>query len=349
MPVTVKLVPGGTTFEVAEHETVLAAALRQRIHLPCGCHGGSCAQCRARVVAGEVAYPDGPPLGLAAPDLSRGEALLCRAVPRSNLIIEAQEITAITGLRVRTLPCRVARLEQLAHDVMALYLQLPAVESLEFLPGQYLDVLLPDGHRRSFSIASPPHDSRLLELHVRHLPGGRFSEDVFHHMHQGALLEIQGPLGIFFLRRDSSRPVLMVAGGTGFAPFKSMLRHLLENAQPREVAFYWGVRARRDLYARAWLEARQHNHPALRFVPVLSEPMPEDGWSGRTGFVHEAALADSIELSAYDVYLAGPPAMVEAGRRALITGGADAGRLYHDPFDYAPEVLTARDESTAAS
>lgn len=349
MPHRITLLPAGRTFVVHAGETVLAAALRQGIHLPYGCHGGSCAQCRAWVVAGEVAYPDGPPSGLAAPDLSRGEALLCRAVSRSDLIIEAQEITAITGLRVRTLPCRVARLERLARDVMALYLRLPAVESLEFLPGQYLDVLLPDGHRRSFSIASPPHDSRLLELHVRHLPGGRFSEGVFHHMHKGALLEIQGPLGIFSLREDSSRPVLMVAGGTGFAPFKSMLRHLFENAQRRKVTLYWGVRTRCDLYARAWLEARQHDHPDLRFVPVLSEPVPEDGWSGRTGLVHEAALADSIELSAYDVYLAGPPAMVEAGRRALLAGGADAERLYHDPFDYAPEVLTARGESTAAS
>ncbi len=348
MPVTVKLVPGGTTFEVAEHETVLAAALRQGIHLPYGCHGGSCAQCRARVVAGEVAYPDGPPPGLAAPDLSRGEALLCRVVPRSDLIIEAQEITTITGLRVRTLPCRVARLERLAHDVMALHLRLPPVEALKFLPGQYIDVLLPGGQRRSFSLANPPHDSAHLEIHVGLVPGGRFSEEVFRRMQLGALLEIQGPLGSFFLQENSIRPILMVAGGTGYAPCKAMLRHLFENNTKRPVTLYWGARSQADLYEQSQAEQWAREQADFRFVPVLSEPQPEDQWTGRRGRVHEAVLADYAEFSKCDIYLAGPPPMVRGARQSLLLKGADPARIFSDAFDYAPEVRAALEKAAAA-
>ncbi|HEY1990843.1 MAG TPA: 2Fe-2S iron-sulfur cluster-binding protein, partial [Gammaproteobacteria bacterium] len=232
---TVTLMPAGKRFQVEDGETVLAAALRQGIHLPYGCRTGSCGTCRAHCLEGKTGYPEGAPLALTALEVHAGEALLCRAVPQSDLKLEASEITAMAALKVRAMPCRVAKLEKLCHDVMGLYLRLPAVERLQFLPGQYLDILLPDNHRRSFSLANPPHDDALLELHVRNVPGGRFSEEVFKQLHEGALLRIQGPLGTFFLREDSARPMILVAGGTGYAPIQSILRHLFERGLQRDI------------------------------------------------------------------------------------------------------------------
>lgn len=338
---TVKLLHAGRSFTVQDGETVLAAALRAGIHLPYGCRTGSCGTCRAHVVAGETHYPGGPPLALTALEMKSGEALLCRAVPKSDLTVDAQEITAMAALRVKVMPCRVARMEKLAHDVMALYLRLPAVERMQFLPGQYIDVLLAKNHRRSFSLANPPHDDALLELHVRNVPGGLFSQEVFSHLREGALLRIQGPLGTFFLRENSTRPMVMVAGGTGYAPIQAMLRHLFEQGRPRDIAFYWGARAGRDLYADARLKAWASEHPSFRYVPVLSEPMAEDRWRGRTGFVHAAVLQDFPSPSGHDIYLSGPPPMVQAARAAFPAHGADPLHIYSDSFDFPAEVRAA--------
>lgn len=341
MTKTVTLMPAGKRFQVEEGETVLVAALRQGIHLPYGCRTGSCGTCRAHCLEGKTDYPEGAPLALTALEMHGGEALLCRAVPQSDLKLEASEITAMAALRVKAVPCRVAKLTKLCHDVMGLYLRLPAVERMQFLPGQYIDILLPENHRRSFSLANPPHDDALLELHVRHVPGGRFSEEVFKHLHEGALLRIQGPLGTFFLREDSTRPIIAIAGGTGYAPIQAILRHLFDRGQDRDIVFYWGVRAARDLYADAKLKAWAEQHPRFRYIPVLSEPMPEDHWSGRTGFVHDAVLADFADLSGHDIYLSGPPPMVNAARAAFPAHRADPLRMYSDSFDFPPEVRAA--------
>ncbi|HSN18206.1 MAG TPA: CDP-6-deoxy-delta-3,4-glucoseen reductase [Gammaproteobacteria bacterium] len=341
MTKTVTLMPSTKRFQVEEGETVLAAALRQGIHLPYGCRTGSCGTCRAHCLEGKTDYPEGTPLALTALEIHTGEALLCRAVPLSDLKLEASEITAMAALRVKAMPCRVAKLEKLCHDVMGLYLRLPAVERLQFLPGQYIDILLADQHRRSFSLANPPHDDALLELHVRHVPGGRFSEEVFKQLHEGTLLRIQGPLGTFFLREDSTRPMIAVAGGTGYAPIQAILRHLFDHGHERDIVFYWGARAARDLYADAKLRAWSEQHPRFRYVPVLSEPMPEDHWTGRTGFVHDAVLADFADLSGHDIYLSGPPPMVNAARGAFPAHRADPLHMYSDSFDFPPEVRAA--------
>jgi len=346
MPYTVTLRPDGRRFSVEDGETVLAAALRQGIHLPYGCRTGSCGTCRAQLLHGQSHYPDGAPLALTLMQTEAGETLLCRAVPRSDLELEAHEITAMQDLKVKAVPCRVARLERLAHDVMALYLKLPAVERMQFLPGQYLDILLPDNRRRSFSIANPPHDDALLELHVRKLPGGLFSKEVFEGLRVGTLLRIQGPLGTFFLREDSARPMVMMAGGTGYAPIQSILRHLFENGRRRRITFYWGVRARRDLYADAKLQAWAASQADFSYVPVLSEPRPEDRWSGRTGFVHDAVLQDFPDLSTHDIYLSGPPPMVQAARKAFPGHGAVPLHMYSDSFDFPPEVRAALEKAS---
>ncbi|HEX6550958.1 MAG TPA: CDP-6-deoxy-delta-3,4-glucoseen reductase [Gammaproteobacteria bacterium] len=341
----VTLIPANRRFAVHDDETVLSAALRQGIRLPYGCRTGSCGTCRAHVVSGAIHYPDGAPLALTALEMRHGEALLCRAVPRADLVVDAQEIGAMSALRVRAFPCRIARMTPLAHDVMAVYLRLPAVSRLQFLPGQYVDVLMADEHRRSFSLANPPHDDKLLELHVRHVPGGHFTTEIFEKLHEGALLRLQGPLGRFFLREDSSRPILMVAGGTGFAPIKAMLRHLWEHGGQRRIVFYWGARARRDLYADAWLQEQAGAQPDFSYIPVLSEPAPADAWTGRTGFVHQAVLADHPDLSGFDIYLSGPPPMVEAARLAFPAHGAQPRHMFSDAFDFAPEIRAALGQS----
>ena len=332
MPYQVTLQPGGKAFSVDDGEAVLQAARRQGIHLSHDCRSGSCGTCRARLVSGRVHYPQGPPLAITALEMQHGEVLLCRAVPLNDIALDVREITAVAELAVKTLPCRIVRMERLAHDVEALYLKLPAVERLRFLPGQYIDVLLADGHRRSFSLANPPHDDSLLELHVRHVPGGRFTTEVFEKLHEGALLHIQGPLGTFFLREDSARPILMIAGGAGFASFKAMLRHVFEQGPQRRVEFYWGARARRDLYA-GWLVKKWlASHPDFKYVPVLSAPLPSDHWSGRTGFVHAAVLADHADLSGHDIYMSGPPPMITAAQGTFPAHGAAQSRMFSDTF-----------------
>jgi CDP-4-dehydro-6-deoxyglucose reductase, E3 len=341
MPYQVKLHPGNRTFKVRNHETLLAAALRQGVHLPDGCRNGSCGVCRVHLASGTVRYPHGPPLGLTVCERDAGDVLLCRAVPETDLVLDAQEITAAADLPIKTLPCRVARMQTLTHNVMSLHLRLPSVEKLKFLPGQYIDVLLPGGQRRSFSLANPPHEDEYLEIHVGLVPGGRFSQHVFGHMQVNALLEIQGPLGSYFLQTDSVRPILMIAGGTGFAPCKSMLRHLFENNIERPITLYWGASRRADLYENAQVEMWARQMAEFRYVPVLSEPQPDDQWTGRRGRVHEAVLADYGEFSRHDIYLAGPPTMVRSARQSYLLKGAEPAHIFSDAFDYAPEVRSA--------
>jgi CDP-4-dehydro-6-deoxyglucose reductase len=340
----VTLQPSGRCFAARDDESVLEAALRQDIVLPYGCRSGTCGMCRGQLVAGTVAYPWGEPLGLTAAERRGGYALLCQARASSDLVLEAQELTPLAELAVKTLPCRVQRMQRLAHDVMALHLKLPRVEAFRFLPGQYIDILPGEGRRRSFSLANPPHDSELLELHVRHVEGGRFTGRVFERMKEKDLLRLQGPLGTFFLREDSGYPLVLVAGGTGFAPMKSIIRHVLESGSRRPVHLYWGARTRADLYQSEQVEAWQRAYPNFRFTPVLSEEPEASDWPGRRGLVTEAVLAGEPHIYANEVYLAGPPAMVEAGRRVFADAGLPPERLYYDAFDFAADARSDRDE-----
>ena len=288
--------------------------------------------------------------------------LLCQARARSNVLIETFAVTTPEQALIKRLPARIERVVPLSHDVMGLYLKLPAAEVFAFEAGQYIDIMLPGGRRRSFSIASAPQDSQLLELQVRRVSGGEFSEPLFTHAVRSALLNIEGPLGQFAYRAGTA-PMLLVGGGTGIAPLLSILRHLIGNGIERDMAVYWGVRSERDLYAQAVLEeligrafARRTQRAQMpladagalgqRYVPVLSEPAPE--WRGRRGFVHEAVLEDIDDLREYDVYAAGPPAMIAAVRRDFAARGAAAHRLFFDSFDYAPDSL-ARQRSNAAT
>jgi CDP-4-dehydro-6-deoxyglucose reductase len=328
---------------VAAGQPLLEAALAAGLNLPHSCKSGHCGSCRARLVSGHIDYPAGRPLGLSSEEQDAGYVLLCQARARQDLTVEARLIASVGEVEIKTLPCRIARLMPLAPDVMQVWLRLPAVERLRFQAGQYLDVLLEAGRRRSFSIASPPHDSDLLELHVRRVSGGGFTSQLFGAagLGEGALLRIEGPVGQF-VYREGTAPVVMIAGGTGFAPLKSMLRHVLETGRQRDIHLYWGARHVRDLYEESLVLEWARRHPQLRFTAVLSQASAAEAAHQRTGWVHEAVLADHPSLAQAEVYAAGPPAMIEAIRASFPGHGLAAERLYFDSFDYAPDALAAR-------
>ncbi len=337
MPYHVALRPSGHEFQVTENESVLDAALREKgAVLPYGCRNGTCGSCMGKILAGEIVYPAERPPGLSEREQAEGKALLCQARPQSDLVIEAREIKTGGDIAVKILPCRVERRELLAPDVMRLYLRLPSVERLQFLAGQYVDILLADGRRRSFSLANPPHADDLLELHVRRVPGGFFTDYVFDKMKEKALLRFQGPLGTFFLREDSPRRIILIGGGTGFAPLKGILEHAFHIGLGRPLHLYWGARAKVDLYLDGLPRRWEAEHPNFRYTPVLSEPRPEDGWGGRTGWVHEAVAADYPDLSGHEVYMSGPPPMIRAAKPAFAARGLPEERLYYDSFEFAP-------------
>jgi CDP-4-dehydro-6-deoxyglucose reductase len=338
MDLTLK--PQNRSVPLLEGRPILESALAAHLNLPHSCKGGSCGSCRARLVSGEVTYPRGRTLGLSDGEHAAGYILLCQAVATTDVVVEAREIRRVTDVEIKELPCRVERLERLAPDVMGVYLRLPLVEDFHFQAGQYLDVMLPGHRRRSFSIASPPHDAGLIELHIRRVSTGEFTVHVFESLAAGALLRIEGPLGQFVYREpeEADAPVILVAGGTGFAPIKSILRHVLETGARRPVRLYWGARREFDLYERHWVLDRVRRFPELSFVPVLSEPADDEVARYRTGLVHQAVLADFPDLSRAHVYAAGPPALITALKEALPANGLPADRLYFDAFGYAPDA-----------
>lgn len=338
MSYRVSVSPSGHEFTVEPGESLLDAALRQGLAFPYGCRNGACGSCRGRVLSGSVDYEGLRPNALSALEAEQGYALFCHARPQGDLSVEIEEIDSVRAIQVRTLPVRVAERRLLSHDVMLLRLMLPVGERLQFLAGQYVDVLLRDGRRRAFSLATPPGDDELLDLHVRLVPGGSFSGYVFKDLKERALLRIHGPLGSFYLRKDRDGPVLLLAGGTGYAPIKAILAEVAREGLKRDFHVYCGVRASRDLYMREEMTVLVAAHPRLRFVPVLSDPEPADRWSGRTGFVHQAVLADFPDLDAFDIYASGPPAMVAAVRETFIGRGASPDRVHSDSFDYAHET-----------
>jgi len=336
----ITLVPTGQTFTADPAEAVLTAALRAGLNLPHSCKGGHCASCRARVLSGSFAYPGTPPAGLTEAEAREGFALLCQARALTDLRVETREVRPAPDVEVKSLPCRIERLERVAEDVMAVFLRLPAVEELHFRPGQYLDVMLSEGRRRSFSIASAPADGRVLELHVRRASKSGFTAQLFDSMRAGTLLRIEGPLGQFWLRTESPRPVLMVGGGTGYAPLRAMLRQLIAAGDRRPVTLYWGAAAEGGLYEHEWLRGLERERPGFAYRPVLSgEPSPAAPWSGRRGLVHSAALAEVADLASHDVYASGPPAMIEAIRATFVERGLPREQLFFDSFDYAPDTL----------
>ncbi len=314
---TVTVQPAGLAFQVEEGEAVLLAALRQDIVLPYGCKNGACGSCKGKILSGSVDYGTYQKKALTDEEKAQGKALFCQAKPLSDLVIEARTVGAAKDIQVKTLPCRVQKMERLADDVMALHLKLPANEKLVFLAGQYIEFLLKEGARRSFSMANAPHDAELLQLHVRHVAGGQFTDHVFGKMKERDILRFEGPLGTFFLREDSDKPIVFVASGTGFAPIKAVIEHMIHKGIARPMTLYWGGRRPKDLYMNALAEGWAAQG-YLKYVPVISDALPEDGWTGRTGFVHRAVMQDFPDLSGHQVYACGVPIMVDSAKKDFI-------------------------------
>ena len=301
--------------------------------LPYGCRNGACGTCKGRILSGSVDYGPHQPSTLTDDEKRLGLALFCCAKPLTDVAIEVREVRRAGDIPIKRLPCRVESIERRADDVAILKLKLPANERLQFLAGQYVDFLLKDGSRRSFSIGNAPHDAEFVELHVRHVAGVQFTEHVFGKMKERDILRCEGPLGTFFLREDSDKPMLFVAGGTGFAPIKAQIEHALHHGVDRQMVLYWGVRSLKDLYLADLPVKWQQEHGNFSYVPVVSDPLPGDAWQGRTGFVHQAVLDDFADLSGYQVYACGAPAMTDIAKQTFVEQrGLPEDEFYSDAF-----------------
>ncbi len=314
MPNQVTLKPSDHVFTVKTGETILDAALREGFVISYGCRNGACGTCKGKVLSGEVDYGSYQASALPEADKRQGYALFCQAKPRGDVVVECREVGASKDVQIRTLPARVQKMQKLAADIMLVELKLPASERLQFLAGQYIDILLKDGSRRSFSMANAPHDDAVLQLHMRNY-GGPFSTHVFSKMKERDILRFEGPLGTFYLRESGEKPVILLASGTGFAPVKAIVEHAFHTHIARPLILYWGARTRADLYMNELVERWAHEHNNFKYVPVLSDPLPVDQWSGRTGLVHEAAMKDIADMSGCQVYACGVPVMVESAQR----------------------------------
>lgn len=324
MPHQIIIQPSGHVLTVESGETILEAALREGFSLPYGCRNGSCGICKGKIIQGTVDYGRHNEETLTADEKQAGKALFCCASPLSDLVIECHEISATKDIEIKTLPCRVQNLELVAPDVMVISLKLPTNQRLQFLAGQYIDILLKDGKRRSFSLANAPHDDEYLELHARNYPGGVFTEHVFTSMKVKDMLRFTGPLGSFFLRDTPEEcSIIFLASGTGFAPIKSILEHVFHQEggrhRKRNMTLYWGARTKSDLYLANLADKWQREHDNFTFVPVLSEPLSSDNWQGRTGLVHQAVMHDFPSLETHQVYACGAPVMVKAAYHDFIT------------------------------
>ena len=326
--------PSGHRFTVEGDESILDAALRHGIGLPYGCRNGFCGACKGKILDGEVTYGEDSPGGLSEDDRAAGTAYFCKAQPTGDVTIEVEELEG-DEIKPQEFTGTVVKLDRLADDVMLVGLALPDSERLQFRAGQYIDLIMADGRRRAFSLANAPHNDAFLELHVRHVEGGEFTGHVFDGMKEGDEVRFEGPLGGFYLREESKRPIIFMGGGTGFAPLKGILEHAFAEGLDNPMALYWGARARADLYLDAlpagWAAEREN----FAYTAVLSAPGEGDEWRGPTGHVPEAVVADHPDLSGYDLYMSGPPAMIEAAKQLFLAHGLPQDRLYSDAFEFS--------------
>jgi CDP-4-dehydro-6-deoxyglucose reductase, E3 len=346
MSLNVTLKPANRSFAVERDEPILVAALRQGIALPYGCRDGACGSCKSRLLEGRVIHGVHQQKALSAAEEEDGLILTCCATPQTDCVVEARTVPGAGEYPVLKLPSRVLSIERPAPDVAVIRLQLPANQNLQYRAGQYVEFILRDGARRSYSMANAPHNlgsPPAIELHLRHMPGGKFTDHAFGAMKEKDILRMEGPFGSFFLREDSPKPIVLLASGTGLAPIKAIIEHLQMKGSTRAAVLYWGCRSKADLYLHAWAEEAARTMPTLRYVPVLSEAKPEDGWAGRTGLVHEAVMHDLPDLSGYQVYACGAPIMVDSARRDFVERCA----LPPDEF-FADSFTSEKDKHDAA-
>lgn len=335
---TITVEPSGRSFEADPGERILAAGIRQGIGLPYSCQDGTCGSCKVKKLSGTVVHGPHQSKALSDDEEAAGYVLTCCGVAQDDVVLESRQVTHAGAFPVRKLPARVAQLERLAHDVMRLRLQLPANDLIQYHAGQYVEIILKDGSRRSYSIAGAPHTLTesgppMVDLHIRHMPGGKFTDHVFGAMKEKEIMRIEGPYGSFHLQGDVPNPIVFLASGTGFAPIKAIIEHMQFMGITREAVLYWGGRRPQDLYMDAWVRTKLQEMPHMRYVPVVSDALPEDDWRGRTGFVHRAVLKDFPDLSGHQVYACGAPIVVDSARRDFVQqAGLPDYEFYADAF-----------------
>ncbi|WP_296490570.1 CDP-6-deoxy-delta-3,4-glucoseen reductase [Rhodoferax sp.] len=339
--------PSGRTFTVAAGETILAAGIAQGINLPYGCKDGACGSCKCKISGGSVAQGAHQSKALSDAEEAQGFVLTCCASPQSDVVLESRQVTLEGAFAIKKMPVRATTLEKASSDVIILKLQMPANDVFAYHAGQYIEFLLRDGVRRSYSMASAPHlIGQGLELHIRHMPGGKFTDHVFGAMKERDILRIEGPYGSFYLREDSAKPIVLLASGTGFAPIKAIIEHMHFKGIKRQVRLYWGGRRPADLYMNEWVTTRMTEMPNLLYVPVVSDALPGDNWRGRTGFVHRAVLQDLPDLSGHQVYACGAPIVVDSARADYLRAGLPEDEFYADAFTSEADKV---DEASAAT
>jgi CDP-4-dehydro-6-deoxyglucose reductase, E3 len=342
MSFEITVMPSERAFTVGADETILQAGIRQGVGLPYGCKDGACGSCKCKKLSGSVLHREHQAKALSAEEEAAGYVLTCCALPQSPVVLESRQVTEAGAFAVKKMPVRVSALERQSADVMLMRLQLPANDSFAFHAGQYIEFILRDASRRSYSMANAPHrcaEVGGLELHLRHMPGGKFTDHVFEGMKEKEILRVEGPFGSFYLR-ESVKPAILLASGTGFAPIKAIIEQLQFAKDTRPITLYWGGRRPSDLYLHDWVLAQQAQMPQLRYVPVVSDALPEDHWTGRSGFVHHAVMQDHADLSGYQVYACGAPVMVDAAQADLVAKCA----LPSDEF-FADSFITEKDKA----
>ncbi len=339
MDYTISNTSNQTSYQAEDDETILQAALRNGHLYPYGCQSGACGACKSKLISGTVKHRSRDPEVLSDDERAGGWCLTCQAVPLEDIEIEVKEIAKVKEIEVKTLPTRVREKKLLADDVIQLFLSLPNTQTFDFLPGQYIKILLKNGKERSFSIANTPEQAKQqgLELHVRVVPGGHYSPQVKESLKVKDIIRIQGPYGTYFLRKDEDQPIIMVAGGTGFAPVKGLIEDALEAGFKQPITLYWGARTEQDLYMNALAQRWEKEIPGFRYIPVLSELDASSDWQGETGFVHETIARQQTDLSKCSLYASGPPVMIEALKQALPEKGLNQDFFYTDAFDYAAQ------------
>jgi CDP-4-dehydro-6-deoxyglucose reductase, E3 len=342
MTFSISVQPSGRQFDAQSGEAILAAGIRQGIGLPYGCKDGACGSCKCKLVSGSVTHGPHQEKALSVAEEAAGYILACCGVAQSDVVIESRQVTEAGAFPIKKMPVRVVSLERASHDVIVMKLQLPAADTFQFHAGQYVEFLLRDGDRRSYSMANAPHtqaNGPQVELHIRHMPGGKFTDHVFGAMKEKDILRVEGPYGSFFLREDSDKPMVLLASGTGFAPIKAIIEHMRHKGIARPATLYWGGRRPADLYQSAWVEEQLAAMPNLRYVPVISDALAEDAWSGRSGFVHRAVLQDTPDLSGHEVYACGAPIVIESAKRDYLAAGLPEEAFYADSFTSAKDKL----------
>jgi CDP-4-dehydro-6-deoxyglucose reductase, E3 len=321
MAFTVTVQPSGRSFTVNPDQAILAAGIAQGVGMPYGCKDGACGSCKCKKLEGIVVHGPHQSKALSAEEEANGYVLTCCGVPHSDVVLESRQVTEVGAMPIKKMPSRVTVLEKKSPDVMLLKLQLPANDVMQFHAGQYVEFLLRDGARRSYSMANAPHTlvagSPTIELHIRHMPGGKFTDHVFSAMKEKEILRIEGPFGSFYLR-DSDKPMVLLASGTGFAPIKALIEHMQFKNITRPAVLYWGGRRPEDLYLHDWVMAKVAEMPNLTYIPVVSNATGDDAWTGRTGFVHQAVMQDHPDLSGHQVYACGAPIVVDSAKADYI-------------------------------